>query len=377
VVVVDPERHALLGEIRDLDRLTGARVAGARGPRHASPEVDAHANRESDGHDDGEQDETRRLQSPLGKHQGGEAADYRAEDQRQQPRRGRPVNPYVARRVDQLEVEHLSPEVVRRFLAHLEGERHCCVSTRNQRLAAIHAFARFVGARSPEHLARCAALTAIPFKKAAKGTLPYLDKPEMDALLGAPDRRTNEAARDHALLLFLYNAGARADEAARLTVADLDLGPSPAARILGKGNKTRLCPLWTSTANVLRGLVGGRGSQDPVFLNRRREGITRFGIYVLVRRYAAQAARRVPSIGTKRVSPHVIRHTTAVHLLRAGVDINTIRAWLGHVSLDTTNIYAEVDLEMKAKALSKCSIPDAPRRSWHRQPGLMAFLKSL
>jgi site-specific recombinase XerD len=289
--------------------------------------------------------------------------------------------PFTAKQVgcaiDQLEVEHLSAEVVRLFLAHLEGERHCCVSTRNQRLAAIHAFARFLGARSPEHLAWCAELTAIPFKKAAKGTLPYLDKPEIDALLGAPDRRTNEAARDHALLLFLYNAGARADEAARLTVADLDLGTSPAARILGKGNKTRLCPLWTSTASVLRVLVAGRGSQDPVFVNRRREGITRFGIYALVRRYAAQAARRVPTIGTKRVSPHVIRHTTAVHLLRAGVDINTIRAWLGHVSLDTTNIYAEVDLEMKAKALSKCSIPDAPRRSWHRQPGLLAFLKSL
>ncbi len=129
--------------------------------------------------------------------------------------------------------------------------------------------------------------------------------------------------------------------------------------------------------SVLKALVPGRSGQDPVFLNRRRERITRFGIYALVKRCAAQATRRVPSIGTKRVSPHVIRHTTAVHLLRAGVDINTIRAWLGHVSLDTTNVYAEVDLEMKAKALSECTIPDTPRRSWHRQPGLMAFLKSL
>jgi integrase/recombinase XerD len=266
---------------------------------------------------------------------------------------------------------------VRRFLAHLEVERHCSVTTRNQRLAAIHAFARFVGARSPEHLSWCAELTAIPFKKAAEGTLPYLEKPEMDAVLAAPDRRTSQGARDHALLLFLYNAGARADEAARLTVADLDLGPSPAVRILGKGNKERLCPLWTSTASVLKALVAGRSGQDPVFLNRRRERITRFGIYALVKRCAAQAARHVPSIGSKRVSPHVLRHTTAVHLLRAGVDINTIRAWLGHVSLDTTNVYAEVDLEMKAKALSECTIPDAPRRSWHRQPGLMAFLKSL
>ena len=279
--------------------------------------------------------------------------------------------------VDQLELERLSPKVVRLFLAHLEDERHCSVSTRNQRLAAIHSFARFVGVRSPEHLAWCAELTAIPFKKAAKGTLPYLEKPEMDAILAAPNRRTRQGARDHALLLFLYNAGARADEAARLTVADLDLGPSPAVRILGKGNKARLCPLWTSTATTLKALIAGRSGQDAVFLSRRREGLTRFGIYALVSRCAAQAARRVPSIAAKRVSPHVIRHTTAVHLLRAGVDINTIRAWLGHVSLDTTNVYAEVDLEMKAKALSLCSIPDTPRRSWHHQPGLMAFLKSL
>ena len=289
--------------------------------------------------------------------------------------------PFAAKRqgktVDQLEVERISPEVVRLFLAHLEGERHCSVSTRNQRLAAIHAFARFVGARSPEHLAWCAELTAIPFKKTTKGTLPYLEKPEMDAILAAPDRRTTQGARDHALLLFLYNAGARADEAARLTVADLHLGPSPAVRILGKGNKTRLCPLWASTARALRALVEGRASQDPVFLNRRHERMTRFGIYALVARCAAQGACGVPSIGSKRVSPHVLRHTTAVHLLRAGVDINTIRAWLGHVSLDTTNIYAEVDLEMKAKALSECSIPDKARRSWHRQPGLMAFLRSL
>ena len=279
--------------------------------------------------------------------------------------------------IDQLEIERLAPDVVRCFLAHLEAERHCSVSTRNQRLAAIHAFARFIGARSPEHLAWCAELTAIPFKKAATGTLPYLDKPEMDALLAAPDRRTSQGTRDHALLLFLYNAGARADEAARLTVADLDLGASPAAKVLGKGNKTRLCPLWSSTAGVLKTLIATRNGHEPVFLNRRREPITRFGIYDLVTRHAARAAQRIPSIAAKRVSPHVIRHTTAVHLLRAGVDINTIRAWLGHVSLDTTNIYAEVDLAMKAKALSACSIPEVSRRHWRKEPGLMAFLRAL
>jgi site-specific recombinase XerD len=153
--------------------------------------------------------------------------------------------------------------------------------------------------------------------------------------------------------------------------------PSPAAKVLGKGNKRRLCPLWSSTAGVLKTLVETRDGHEPVFLNRRRAGITRFGVYDLVKRYTARAAQRVPSIAAKRVSPHVIRHTTAVHLLRAGVDINTIRAWLGHASLDTTNIYAEVDLAMKAKALNECSIPDKARRSWRKEPGLMAFLRSL
>ena len=179
----------------------------------------------------------------------------------------------------------------------------------------------------------------------------------MDALLAAPDRRTRQGARDHALLLFLYNAGARADEAARLTVADLDLGSSPAVQAPRQGEQDAPLSVVDVDGSVLKTLVADRGGQEPVFLNRRREAITRFGIYDLVRRYAARAAQRVPSIATKRVSPHVIRHTTAVHLLRAGVDINTIRAWLGHVSLDTTNIYAEVDLEMKAKALGECSIP--------------------
>jgi site-specific recombinase XerD len=280
--------------------------------------------------------------------------------------------------VDQLEIESLSPEVVRLFLAHLEEQRRCSVSTRNQRLAAIHSFARFVGARSPEHLSWCAEVAAIPFKRGTKEALPYLDKAEMDALLAVPDRRTRQGIRDYALLLFLYNSGARCDEAARLTVADLDLGASPAVKILGKGKKIRLSPLWTSTADTLRALTAGRGQPDPVFLNRRGDAITRFGIYAMVGRYARQATLRVSSLRAKRVSPHVIRHTTAVHLLRAGVDINTIRAGLGHVSLDTTNIYAEVDLEMKAKALDACEVANSkPTSFWHRQPGLMSFLKEL
>lgn len=186
----------------------------------------------------------------------------------------------------------------------------------------------------------------------------YLDKPEMNALLGAPDLGMSLGKRDYALLLFLYNTGARADEAAHLRFGDITWGSSPAVRLTGKGNKTRCCPIWPNTADMLKPLVVGRASEDRVFLNRVRQPLTRFGIYGLVRRAVAQANQVLPSLAAKRISPHCLRHACAVHLLRSGTDLNTIRAWLGHVSLDTTNIYAEVDLEMKAKALAHCDPPN-------------------
>jgi site-specific recombinase XerD len=189
--------------------------------------------------------------------------------------------------------------------------------------------------------------TGDAFKKTAKTGIGYLEKAEMDALLAQPDRRTPLGDRDHALLLFLYNSGARADEAARLTIDSLQLGTQSSVRLHGKGNKFRTCPLWPVTATSLSKLIANRGKSEAVFLNRSNQPLTRFGIHRLVTQYAEQASRTVPSMAWKRVSPHTIRHTTAVHLLRAGVDINTIRAWLGHVSLDTTHVYAEVDMEMR------------------------------
>ena len=173
----------------------------------------------------------------------------------------------------------------------------------------------------------------------------YLDKHEIDALLDAPDRNSIQGARDYALLLFLYNTGARADEAAQTKVGDLQFGRSPSVKITGKGNKTRYCPLWLLTANVIEALAARRKPTESAFLNCRKQAVTRFGIHTLVKRYATKATANAPSLSKKRVSPHTIRHSTAVHLLRAGVDINTIRAWLGHVSLDTTNVYAEVILK--------------------------------
>jgi len=294
------------------------------------------------------------------------------------------------RAIDQMTVEDLTPTIVRRFLEHIETDRRCSGSTRNQRLATIHSLARFIGARSPVHLAWCTEVRFIPFKKTAKTLIGYLEKPEIDALLNQPDQRTALGARDHALLLFLYNSGARADEAAKLVVSDLQLGTSPSVRILARRRRNvrgssaarthRVRhPLWPRTSSLLSAMIRGRGRSETVFLGRTSQPMTRFGVHRLVTHYAKLAARSSPSLIGKRVSPHTIRHTTAVHLLRAGVDINTIRAWLGHVSLDTTNIYAEVDMEMKAKALASVDISDelAPPGRRKTLPSLMAFLKGL
>jgi integrase/recombinase XerD len=280
--------------------------------------------------------------------------------------------------IDRMTVEELTPEVVRKFLDHLEHDRQCSGVTRNQRLATIHSLARFIGTRSPVHLAWCSGIRAVPFKKTAKTAIGYLEKAEMNALLNQPDRCTSLGLRDHALLLFLYNSGARADEAAKLTVGNLQLGMSPSVRLHGKGNKVRICPLWSTTATSLTRLVADRDKNETVFLGRTNQPLTRFGIHRLVTQYAAMAGETAPTLATKRVSPHTIRHTTAVHLLRAGVDINTIRAWLGHVSLDTTHIYAEVDLEMKAEALARVDISSLrPPPRQPSLPSLMAFLKTL
>lgn len=206
----------------------------------------------------------------------------------------------VRRDVDRLLVEDVSADQTRAFLEHIELRRGCCVLTRNQRLAALHSLARFIGTRSPEHAAWCSQVRSVPFKKAMKTTIGYLEKPELDALLRAPDRHSSLGARDYALLLFLYNSGARADEAATLKVGNLMLGTSPAVRILGKGNKWRVCPLWPQTVSVLHPLVSNRGAGDIVFRGRTGEPMTRFGVHRVVTSCAAVAASSVASMASKR-----------------------------------------------------------------------------
>ena len=285
--------------------------------------------------------------------------------------------------IDKLLVDDIGAGAIKAFLTGLETNRDCSLSTRNQRLAAIHAFAKFIGLNNPEYLEWCRQIQMIPFKKTKRPLITYLEKIEMDALLNAPDKKTDQGKRDHALLLFLYNTGARSDETAQLKITDIYIPHSTkrdlsTVLIRGKGNKLRRCPLWQQTVDELSTLIIGRKPSEHVFLNRRKQPLTRFGIHTMVSRYVRQIAKHLPSIETKRVSPHTIRHTTATHLLRAGVDINTIRAWLGHVSINTTNIYAEVDLDMKAKALACCEIAvDNKSTHWRNNKDLMSFLNSI
>jgi site-specific recombinase XerD len=280
--------------------------------------------------------------------------------------------------VDRLAARDLTSQHVVQFLTHLEEERGCSARTRNQRLAAIRAFARFVGSRDPAHVEWCGHIRAIASKKSMPPAVGWLTRQEMEAMLAVPDRKTKRGRSEYALLLFLYNTGARVSEATQLKVRDLQIGRRfgghDLATLHGKGGKTRQCPLWPETKRVLADEILGRQEDDAVFVSRLGTAFTRFGVYRLIERCAA----RVPELADRTITPHVIRHTTACHLVLAGVDINTIRAWLGHVSIATTNIYAEIDLTLKANAVALCEVGQTRSgRSWREDKDLMAFLRSL
>ena len=291
--------------------------------------------------------------------------------------------PFVASRcgkpVERLKIEDLSADRVTAFLGHLERERGCSVQTRNQRLAAIRSFARYVSVRDAALVEWAGSIRAIPLKKTVRPRIAWLSTEDMEAMIAGPDRRSVTGRVEHALLLFLYNSGARATEAADLQVEDLHLpertGESARATIHGKGGKIRITPIWTRTAKALAALSGDRppGCRS-VFWSRHRKPYTRHGLIELVER----AAARVPALEGQKITPHVLRHSCACHLLRSGVDLNTIRAWLGHVSLETTNIYAEVDLRAKEEAMKSTSPDDAgdePR--WKTRGGLLEQLKAI
>lgn len=285
-----------------------------------------------------------------------------------------------------LDFEDLEADDVLAFLDHLEADRCNGTATRNARLAAIHAFVRYVATSHPEHLELCQRLLAVPFKRARLRAVEYLEADELRTLLNAPDRATPLGRRDHALFLALFNTGARVQELLDVRPCDLQLVRPFQVRLHGKGRKERLCPLWPQTAETLRSLVAEQGidpgATQPLFRNRRGEILTRFGVRYLLRKYAKNARSRsaATNLSAKRVHPHALRHTTAVHLLQAGVDLVTISHWLGHASVETTNRYATVDLEMKRAALAKArplAKVDPALAAWRVDATILDWLGSL
>jgi integrase/recombinase XerC len=290
----------------------------------------------------------------------------------------------IRKNPSQLLVADITGKEVSEFLAHLEGQRRNSIQTRNYRLVAIRGLFNFIALQEPVLMEHCRRITAIPFKRQhAIPEISYLEKNEVEAMLKATDRNTFLGRRDHAILLFMYNTGARAQETADARVSWLSLDPPPKVNILGKGRKWRTCPLWEAVAKELQALIAERpatGSDDRhLFLNRYGAAMTRFGLWSIIRKYKDRAAATIPGMKTKRVTPHTLRHTTAMHLLQSGVEINVIRSWLGHVNLATTHRYVEIDLAMKRKALESCELTVASdrKRRWRSDPEILTWLETL
>jgi len=283
--------------------------------------------------------------------------------------------------VDQLAVEDISEKIVLGFLDHLEQSRGCSKTTRNARLAAIRSLFEFIARQEPVLLVHCGRIRAIPLKRAEHKTIDYLDEKQMQVLLDTVDVNSRTGMRDRALLMLLYNTGARVSEIVALQLDDLRLDDSAQIRLLGKGRKQRSCPLWPETVTALKSYLLQRAAKDPgtqqVFLNANGAPITRFGIRYITRKYGAQAQVTQPHVTAKRVNPHTIRHTSAMHLLRAGNDINMVSYWLGHADINTTHIYVEIDMEMKRKMIATVGAPKLGNEVPWQQPHVLQWLNQL
>jgi len=288
------------------------------------------------------------------------------------------------RQLESIEFDDLTPDLILAFLNHLEHDRANQSTTRNVRLAAIHAFFRYLPGRIPERLEQSQRILAIPFKRTRSRPVEYLEHEEIRAVLGAVDCSTRDGRRDYALIATMFNTGGRVQEILDLRPCDLQLAAPFHARLFGKGRKERLCPLWLQTAALLRDLIEERGleplSQEPLFINHREGHLSRYGARYILAKYCGRARAVLPSLVRKNLHPHSMRHSTAVHLLKAGVDLVTISHWLGHASVDTTNRYASVDLDAKREAISKIQPAGkaAPRGArWRTDPSILKWLEAL
>ena len=286
------------------------------------------------------------------------------------------------RAITGLDTEDLTAERVREFLSHLEIERGNHVRTCNQRLAGLHALFNYLAEAAPEIRAEAQKVAAIPRKKSPPSGIPYLERDELEALFAELSTHARIALRDRALLLFLFNTGARVQEAADLTVDSLFLQSSPHVQLHGKGNKSRSCPLWPETSQLLQELLGGRIT-GPVFTATNGHALTRFGIYKVVRRHTARLGTNKDRGPLRHISPRVMRHSTAAHLLKAGVELNVVSGRLGHVRLNTTNRYAGTSLNSKKAAPPSGEAPVSAAKEmsgksiWGDDKALLDWLASL
>lgn len=285
-------------------------------------------------------------------------------------------------RVEDLDLNDIEPDHVIAFLAYLEEVRKNGVTTRNVRLAAIHAFFRYVGTYHPEHLDRVQRILSVPFKRARQRVIEYLERDEIEVVLAGISRASLDGRRDYTLLATMFNTGARVQEIVDLRARDLQLIRPFQIRLFGKGKKERFCPLWPQTAQVLRDHCKechlDLRSDARIFLNHRGQPLTRFGVRYILAKHLDRARDAVTTLARKRLHPHSMRHSTAVALLHSGVDLTTISHWLGHSNPNTTNRYATIDLEMKRRAITKVApVTRRAQPSWRRNRSVLEWLESL
>lgn len=286
---------------------------------------------------------------------------------------------------EQVTLAQLDTPCIESFLRWLETQRHCSISTRNQRLAALRAFFRWISYEAPESVETVQHLLTIPWKKAPQPLVPYLTPEALQSLLAQPDRATSTGRRDATLLAFLYDTGARVQEVIDVVVRDVRLETPAVVTLTGKGSKRRQVPLMSRTATLVAEYLSERGLQradrgdHPVFYNSQHRPFTRVGITYILEKYVHRARDQGVSGFPESVTPHVIRHSKAVHLLQAGVNLIYIRDLLGHADVSTTQIYARADVELRRQALESVQLPgtELPAVSWTEDQGLLQWLNHL
>lgn len=284
---------------------------------------------------------------------------------------------------DAFDMETIDDKTVLAFLDSLENERGNLPRTRNQRLAALKSFYRYLALQEPTLMDACKRICSIRAKSEEHKVIESLSEEEIAAILGTVPSQTHWHQRDYAMLLLMYNSGARVQELADLKLCDLKLDACPQVKLMGKGRKERIIPIWDETAEALKQWINAREyariDAENLFVNTHRRKISRFGIAHIVAKYATCAGETCHSLCEKNVTPHTFRHTTALHMIKADVDITVVKDWLGHADIRTTSLYVEINTEMKRKALEKCPPPGIEKDEpalWH-QPAVMALLHSI